>query len=119
MFLIFRPNLWGAFALLSVALLLTFGPARADRSTSLPTTPGKLPKTVLPVRYALDLTPDLKALSISGSESVDIKVLAPTDRLVLNALNIAIASTSIDGKQGEDAKVSLDAAAQTATLTFP
>ena len=116
---IFMSYRWGIFAFLSVAVLLTRGPACADRAFSLATTPGRLPKTVLPVHYAIDLRPDLNALSISGSESVDIKVLSPTDRLVLNALNIAIASASLDGKPGEDAAVSLDAAAQTATLRFP
>ena len=119
MFLIFMSNRWGAFAFLSLAVLLTFSSARADQAFSLATTPGRLPKTVLPVHYALDLKPDLNALSISGSEYVDIKVVTTTDRLVLNSLNIAIASASIDGKPGEDATVSLDAKAQTATLTFP
>src|SRR6516225_1848878 len=95
---IFMSYRWGIFAFLSVAVLLTRGPACADRAFSLATTPGRLPKTVLPVHYAIDLRPDLNALSISGSESVDIKVLSPTDRLVLNALNIAIASASLDGK---------------------
>jgi aminopeptidase N len=118
MFLNFMSNRWGALAFLSVAVLLVFGPARADQAFSLATTPGKLPKTVLPVHYALDLKPDLDALSISGSENVDIKVLNATDRVVLNSLNIAIASASIDGKPGEGATVSLDPKAQTATLTF-
>src|SRR5215469_4364410 len=117
--LIFISNRWGAFAFLCLAILLTFGPARADQVFSLATTPGRLPKTVLPLHYAIDLKPDLNALSISGSEDVDIEVRTTTDRLVLNALNIAIASASIDGKPGEDAKISLDAKAQTATLTFP
>src|SRR5215472_3998044 len=117
--LIFISNRWGAFAFLCLAILLTFGPARADQVFSLATTPGRLPKTVLPLHYAIDLKPDLNALSISGSEDVDIEVRTTTDRLVLNALNIAIASVSIDGKPGEDANISLDAKAQTATLTFP
>src|SRR5215470_11208291 len=109
---------WSAFAFLSLAVLLTFSSARADQVFSLATTPGRLPKTVLPLHYAIDLKPDLNALSISGSEDVDIEVRTTTDRLVLNALNIAIASVSIDGKAREDAKISLDAKAQTAILTF-
>src|SRR5215469_18365390 len=112
-------NRAGVFAFLTLALLLSCDSACAGRPFSMATTPGRLPKTVLPVHYAIDLKPDLKALSISGSESVDIKVLTASDRLVLNALNIAIVSASVDGKVGEDASVFLDAKAQTATLTFP
>jgi aminopeptidase N len=112
-------NRCGVFAFLCLAVLLSCGAARADQPFSLATTPGRLPKTVLPVHYAIDLRPDLNALSIFGSESVDIRVLTTSDRLVLNALNIAIDSASIDGRRGEDATVSLDATAQTATLTFP
>jgi aminopeptidase N len=115
----FMSSRRAVFAFLSLAVLLSCSPARADEAFSLAATPGRLPKTVLPVHYALDLKPDLNALSISGSEYVDIKVLTTTDRLVLNALNIVIASASLDGKQGEGATVSLDGKAQTATLTFP
>src|SRR5215469_16980347 len=75
----FMSNRWGAFAFLCLAILLTFGPARADQVFSLATTPGRLPKTVLPLHYAIDLKPDLNALSISGSEDVDIEVRTTTN----------------------------------------
>src|SRR5437867_12367140 len=54
--------LMGAFALL---VLLTA--ARADAPYSFDTTPGQLPKTVVPIHYTLDLQPDLEALTVAGS----------------------------------------------------
>ena len=66
------------------------GRAAAEAPFSFATTPGKLPKTVVPVHYAIDLKPDLDKLTFAGSETVDIEVLEPTDRLVLNAVDLAV-----------------------------
>jgi len=60
------------------------------------TTPGKLPKNVLPIHYALDLRPNLDKLSVSGSVAIDIEVREPTDRIVLNARDMKFASATID-----------------------
>jgi aminopeptidase N len=71
----------------SFLLVLFAGHASAEQPFSFATTPGQLPKTVMPVLYALDLTPDLDKLSFTGTEIVDIDVAAPaTNRLVLNAV---------------------------------
>lgn len=77
---------------------------------------GKLPKDVVPLHYALDLTPDLEALTVDGTQDVEIDVRAATDRLVLNAVRIEFRRVDVDGAAGQ---VTLDEAAQTATLTFP
>jgi aminopeptidase N len=94
------------------------GHAAAESGYSFDATPGKLPKTVIPLHYAIELTPDLVSLKIAGAEVVDIEVREPTARLVLNAVNMALSAASIDdGAQA--AEIALDAAAETATLTFP
>jgi aminopeptidase N len=103
---------------LAVALL----PSVASRATAEPvfafdSTPGKLPKTVVPIHYALDLTPDLDKLSFAGSEVVEVEVTKPTERLVLNAVDITINAAVIDDEAGPE--ITLDAAAQTVTLAFP
>jgi aminopeptidase N len=92
--------------------------AVAESGFSFDTTPGKLPKTVVPVHYAIELAPDLKQLTLAGSEVVDIEVREPTARLILNALNMTLDTATIDdGAQRAD--IALDTTAETATLTFP
>src|SRR5262249_38009994 len=86
-------------------------------SYSFATTPGKLPKTVVPTHYAIDLTPDLDALTLTGSEVVDIEVTAPTDRLVLNAVEMTVSSATIEG-EAQSATIASDTKAETVTLTF-
>ena len=64
--------------------------ATAETSPDFVPTPGKLPKTVVPLHYEIELAPDLDKLAFKGREKVHIEVLEPTDRLVLNALELTI-----------------------------
>jgi aminopeptidase N len=85
-------------ALVSIATLLAgAGVSHAESAYSFATTPGRLPKTVVPTHYAIDLKPDLATLVLSGSEVVDIKVLESTDRLVLNAVDMVLQLASLEG----------------------
>src|SRR5262245_18103430 len=92
--------------------------AAAEPTYSFETAPGKLPKTVVPIHYAIELEPDLEGLTLAGRETVDIEVRESTARLVLNAVNMSLAEASID-EETQSATIALDAAAETATLTFP
>ncbi|MGE5156560.1 MAG: M1 family metallopeptidase [Gemmatimonas sp.] len=94
----------------------TFSAAHAEAAYSFATTPGKLPKTVVPTHYDIELTPDLQKLTLSGTELVDIEVREPTARIVLNAVNMNLSEVSIDDKLRPDVK--LDAGAETATLSL-
>ena len=47
--------------------------------------PYRLPRTVVPRRYALTLEPDLEAATFAGSEDVDVEVRETTSEIVLNA----------------------------------
>jgi aminopeptidase N len=107
----------GLVAALVLALPLS-GIALAEPTYSFDTTPGKLPKAVLPVHYAVELTPDLKNLSLAGVEVVDIEVREPTARLTLNAVDMTVDAASIDDGAAR-AEVALDAATESLTLTFP
>src|ERR1700760_2611662 len=80
-------------------------------------TPGKRPKTVIPVHYAIELKPDLKQLTSAGSEIVDIEVRQATAQLTLNALNMTLDTAEIDDG-AQRAAITLDAATETAMLTF-
>ena len=96
---------------------LPVGLAIAEPVFSFGSTPGKLPKNVVPIHYALDLAPDLDKLTFSGSEFVDIEVMELTERLVLNAVDLTIEAAAIDGEAAS--QIALDAADQTVTLAFP
>ncbi len=110
-----------AFAglVLTAALLAGAGVARAESVYAFATTPGRLPKNVVPTHYAIDFKPDLNTLALSGSEVVDIKVLEPTNRLVLNAVDMVLQSASLEGEAGQGATITSQPKAQTVTLAFP
>ncbi|MGO8757275.1 MAG: M1 family metallopeptidase [Terracidiphilus sp.] len=80
----------------------------------------RLPSTVVPTHYALKLTPDLKAATFSGEESIDVTLKEPTSSITLNANELAFQSVSIASNGSEQtAKVSLDTAKEQATFTVP
>src|SRR3954454_10118443 len=108
-------NLAAVPAAIVLALSMS-GSAAAEPGFSFDAAPGKLPKTVVPIHYAIELTPDLESLALAGVEVVDIEVREPTARLVLNAVNTTFGAVSIDAQRAD---VALDAAAETVTLTFP
>src|ERR1700676_917202 len=58
-------------ACMALGLALMAGGAAAEGGFSFGATPGKLPKTVVPIHYALDLAPDLDKLTFAYSEAVD------------------------------------------------
>jgi aminopeptidase N len=99
--------------------LLAIGSSTGEPTFSFAATPGKLPKAVVPIHYSLDLQPDLDKLTIAGAEVVDIDVTEPTDRLVLNAVNLTIDTATIEGEIGRASRIVPDTAAETVTITFP
>jgi len=88
------------FALLAALLVLAaVCPAGAQR----------LPNTVVPDHYTLTLTPDLKAATFKGVESIDATVKQPVRSITLNAAEIAFQSVTISaGGQEQTATVVLD-----------
>jgi puromycin-sensitive aminopeptidase len=82
--------------------------------------PHRLPRDVVPRRYELTLAPDLAGASFSGGVSAAVDVVAPTDRVVLNAIELEIdeAWVEADGRRIL-ASVSLDEEAERATLSLP
>jgi aminopeptidase N len=114
-------SLSGLAARLAAAMLvvlLAHGGASAEPVFSFAATPGKLPKTVVPTHYAIELEPNFESLTLAGAETVDIEVREPTARVVVNAVNMTLTGASVDGG-AQTATIALDAAAETATLTFP
>jgi aminopeptidase N len=60
--------------------------------------PGRLPKNVVPEHYEIAVTPDIKAMTLAGHESVTLKISASADQIVFNSLNETLIHVRFDGK---------------------
>ena len=101
----------------ALALLISMDAvALSEPVFSFDATPGRLPKTVVPINYAIELRPDSESLALPGVVVVDIEVREPTAQLTLNAVDTTFAAVTVD--DGERADIALNAAAETATFTF-
>jgi aminopeptidase N len=90
-------------------------PAVADATT-------QLPRDVRPTHYDVAVVPHADTLGFDGRATITLDVLAPTDRIVLNAIDMTFPSATLAPASGgaplPAPEVALDAAAQTATFTF-
>ena len=66
-------------------------PLAADKATEY-----RLPSNVVPERYEISLTPDLRAFTFAGEENVAVRVIAATAEVVLNALELEIDRVSAE-----------------------
>ncbi|MES2295802.1 MAG: M1 family metallopeptidase [Pseudomonadota bacterium] len=107
---------------LAGALLLAgaAGAASAEAPFSFATTPGKLPKDIIPLQYAAHLVPDLALHTFLGSETVELEVRAPTARIVLNAAELDIDAASLSGKGWSETALTpvFERARQTVSFTL-
>ena len=59
--------------------------------------PHRLPRTVLPRRYVLSLSPDLGAAAFTGTVTVECEATDATDEVVLNAKELEVHSVTVNG----------------------
>ncbi len=105
--------------LLAASLALALAThAYAEAPFAFATTPGKLPKDVVPVQYAAHLVPDLAARTFLGSETIEIDVLKPTRLIMLNAVNLDIDAASLAGTRLPELKLTPKLDAKQETLSF-
>jgi aminopeptidase N len=102
----------------AVISVITLSTVHAENSFDFASTPGKLPKQVVPEEYAIRIVPDLGKLVFAGSETVKLKVAQPVRQLVLNALELKITSASVDGKAIPSSALKLDPKEETLTITL-
>ena len=103
------------FVLLATALLFSAA-AHAEAPFSFDSAPGKLPKTVVPDEYRIDIVPDLERLTLTGSVAIRLHVRSATDRITLNQAGLKLEQAELRGV-GPGA-ITQDEKAQTATLRF-
>jgi aminopeptidase N len=60
--------------------------------------PGRLPKNVVPSSYTIAIVPNTTALTLTGRESVLIRVRSATDTIQFNSLNETLHGVRLDGK---------------------
>jgi len=63
--------------------------------------PYRLPRTAVPSRYDIRLEPDFTTLTFRGQETVALDVAEPISEVVLNAIELAIDSASLENDRGE------------------
>src|ERR1700730_1968196 len=90
-----------------------------EKPYSFETTPGKLPKQVVPFEYAIRIVPNINKLTFTGSETVKIKASAPVRELVLNSAELEIAKASIDGAHLEPGTIKLDPNTEVLSIALP
>ena len=79
----------------------------------------RLPQTVLPEHYALRLTPDLKAATFRGDETIDVMTSQAMNSITLNALEIKFdAVTTMVADKTLTATVTEDPAKEQVTFHF-
>lgn len=106
-----------ALALTGAAGTLSAQPVTAPAAAEVTT---QLPRTARPSHYAVEVTPHADTMSFDGKVRIDIDVLAATDRIVLQAVNMRFAHATLAPAKGKPlaATVSVDADSQTATFAF-
>ena len=106
--------LWMRF--LVVIWLLAAISAFAETPFDFNSTPGKLPKTVIPRHYDIRLEPDLEKFTTHGRVTIDIEVLKPVSEIVLNALDLEISRATLMGPKEINLQPQIDHDKQTLTL---
>src|SRR5881275_175529 len=94
-------------------------PMNGEKPYSFETTPGKLPKHIVPLEYAIRIVPNLEKLTFAGSETVKVKISAPARELVLNSAKLEIAKAAVDGVQLDPAAIKLDPNTELLTIAMP
>ena len=77
-----------------------------------------LPSAVAPERYEIRIAPDPEHLSFRGHAHIAVRVKKTTDRIVLNAADLAFQRVSLSAA-AEAPRIELDTAGQTAAFVFP
>ena len=80
----------------------------------------QLPRNVRPTHYTIAVVPHADKMTFDGKISIAVDVLEPTDKIVLNAVDMTFANSVLNPRNGkvQKPKVSIDAASQTVTFTF-
>src|ERR1019366_800807 len=91
----------------------------AEKPFDFATTPGKLPKQVVPTEYSIRIVPSIDKLTFAGSETVKLNVRSSVRQLVLNVLEMEIASATLDDKALPKSAIKIDKKQELLTIALP
>ena len=92
---------------------------RGEKPFDFGSTPGKLPKQVVPTEYAIRIIPNVEAKTFSGTAIIKIKTSQPVRQLVLNALELEITGAAVNEKALPASAIKIDRKQELLTLTLP
>jgi aminopeptidase N len=102
-----------------LAILFSFlATLSAEKPFDFASTPGKLPKQVVPAEYSIRIVPKIDKLTFTGSETVKLNVRAPVRKLVLNVLDIEIARATLDGEAIPKSSIKIDKKEELLTIAL-
>ena len=109
---------WKSALAAMVALVLASAGASAEAPFSFDATPGKLPKSVVPTHYAIELAPDLQALSIAEAPRPWTSRCASRSRASCSTRSTPISPMPASTMAHSAPRSRSTPGAETATLTF-
>jgi len=109
----------GPLALAAALLLCCIASAGAEPRFSFATTPGKLPKDVVPRHYALRIVPAPTYDRFDAEAVIDIEVTRPVPAIVVNAAELSFKSVKLRAGTGDETSLAprFDPQRETVTLT--
>ncbi len=80
----------------------------------------RLPRTAIPSKYEISLTPDLTKFTFAGEETIHLDIKQPVKEITLNAIEINIQKATVISTSGKEqtGKISLDEKLERATFSF-
>jgi len=81
----------------------------------------RLSKDVTPIKYTIEIKPDLENFTFEGIETISIKIAKPTNKLTLHSKEIQIETASVLLKKEKifSKEISYNEDAETVEFTFP
>jgi aminopeptidase N len=107
------------FCIAAIGFTLFSASMSAEKPFDFASTPGKLPKEVAPVEYSVRIVPNVDKLNFTGTATVKIDVRTPVREIVLNALELEVASASVDDKALPKSAIKIDKKEELLRLALP
>jgi len=102
----------------AIAATLLSGCALADSAASTAVLPRNV-APVIPISYAVAITPNIDSLRLAGTETITLNVTDATDKIQFNSANQKLCHVRFDGKTVETVENSADSRLITIRLKAP